>query len=114
MQIVYWTTRIADEEYIRLTEAVSISSPGVKYKSPFAKRKLLQMPLAAIRIKEKNNHAVFLLPRESNLELARSLLSRLDSESDVFCKEHAKSSSVISINSVLLAAESEAERERIT
>ena len=62
--------RIADDGYIRLTEAFSISSPGVKYKSTFAKRKLLQMPLAAIRIKEKNNHAVFLLPRESNLELA--------------------------------------------
>ena len=106
--------RIANDGYIRLTEAFSISSPGVKYKSTFAKRKLLQLPLAAIRIKEKNNHAVFLLPKESNLELARSLLSRLDSELDVFCKEHAKNSSVISIKSVLLAAESDAERERIT
>ena len=72
------------------------------------------MPLAAIRIKEKNNHAVFLLPRESNLELAQGLLSRLDSELDVSCKEHAKNSSVISIKSVLLAAESDAEREKIT
>ena len=106
--------RIADDVYIRLTEAFSISSPGVKYKSTIAKRKLLQMPLAAIRIKGKNNLAVFLLPRESNLELARSLLSRLDSELGVFCKEHAKNSSVISIKSVLLAAESDAERERIT
>ena len=106
--------RIADDGYIRLTEAFSISSPGVKYKSTFAKRKLLQMPLAAIRIKEKDNLAVFLLPRESNLELALSLLSRLDSELDVFCKEHAKNSSVISMKSVLLAAESDAERERIT
>ena len=62
--------RIADDGYIRLTEAFSISRTGVKYKSTFAKRKLRQMPLAAIRIKEKKNHAVFLLPRESNLELA--------------------------------------------
>ena len=86
--------RIDDDGYIRLTEAFSISSPGVRYKSMFAKQ-LLQMPLTAIRIQEKNNHAVFLLPMESNLELARSLLSRLDTELDVFCKEHAKNSSVL-------------------
>ncbi|CAH3164571.1 unnamed protein product [Porites lobata] len=45
--------RIADDGYIRLNEAFSISSPGVKYKSTHAKRKLLQMPLAAIRIKRE-------------------------------------------------------------
>lgn len=84
--------QIAHDGYIRLNEAFSISSPGVKYKSTDAKRKLLQMPLAAIRIKEKNNHAVFIVPRESNLELARGLLSRLDSELDRFCKEHTKKS----------------------
>ena len=105
--------RIADDGYIRLNEAFSISNPGVKYKSTHAKRKLLQMALAAIRIKEKNNHAVFLVPRESNLELARSLLSRLDSEFDIFGKEHVKKS-VTPIKDVLAAAESDAERERIT
>ena len=80
--------QIVANGYIRLNEAFSISSPSIKYKSTDAKRKLLQMPLAVIRIKEKNNHAVFLVPRESNLELARSLLSRLDSESDISCKQH--------------------------
>ena len=71
------------------------------------------MPLTAIRIKEKHNHAVFFVPRESNLELARSLLSRLDSELDIFGKEHVKKS-VMPIKDVLAAAESDAERERIT
>ena len=52
--------RIADVGYIRLNEALSLSRPGVKYKSTDAKRKLLQLPIAAIRVKEKNNHAVFL------------------------------------------------------
>ena len=107
--------RIADDGYIRLNEAFSISSPGVKYKSTHAKRKLLQMPLAAIRIKEKNNHAVFLVPRESNLELARNLLSGLDSELDIFVKEHVKKSVMhVYVKDVLAAAESDAERERIT
>ena len=50
------------------------------------------MPHAPFRIKEKNNHAVFLVPMESNLESARSLLSRLDSELDIFGKEHVKKS----------------------
>ena len=58
------------------------------------------MSLASIRIKEKNNHAVFLVPRESNLELARSLLSRLDSTYE--------------LDISLATAESDAERERIT
>ena len=105
--------RIADDGYIRLNEAFSKSSPGVKYKSTHAKRKLLQMPLATIRIKDKNNHAVFLVPIESNLELARSLLSRLDSELDIFGKEHVKKSAM-PIKDVLAAAESDEERERIT
>ncbi|CAH3156626.1 unnamed protein product [Porites evermanni] len=71
------------------------------------------MPLATIRIKDKNNHAVFLVPIESNLELARSLLSRLDSELDIFGKEHVKKSAM-PIKDVLAAAESDEERERIT
>lgn len=99
--------------YIRLNEAFSISSPDVKNKSTHAKRKLLQMPLAAIRIKVKNNHVVFLVPRESNLKLARSLLSRLDSKLDIFGKEHVQKSAT-PIKDVLAAAESDAERESIT
>ena len=98
---------------MRLNEAFSISSPGVKYKSTDAKRKVLQLPIAAIRVKEKKTHAVFLVPKGTNLELARSLLSRLDSELNSFCKEQA-AKAVSSIKEVLSSAESDSERERIT
>lgn len=42
--------KIIEEGCIRLNEAVAICNPGLPYNSSRAKRKLLQMPLAAIKI----------------------------------------------------------------
>lgn len=41
---------VADNGFMRLNAAFHTTSPEVKYKSKDAKRKLLQMPLAALRV----------------------------------------------------------------
>ena len=49
--------QILHDGFLKLNEgSFSMSSPGIKYKAKDAKRKLLQMPLAALRIKEAKMH----------------------------------------------------------
>ena len=70
--------QILDKGFIKLNEAFGMSTPGVKYKAKDAKRKLLQMPLAALKIKESKTYTIYLVSKETNLELKRSLLKRKD------------------------------------
>ena len=63
------TKRILDDGFINLNEAFRMSNPGIKYKAKDAKRKLLQMPLAALRITESKSDAIYLVSKETNLEL---------------------------------------------
>ena len=41
---------VLENGYILLSEAFKLASPGVKYSAEHARRKLLQLPLVAIRI----------------------------------------------------------------
>ena len=102
---------IAENGFIRLSTAFSITSPTVKYKSKDAKRKLLQMPLAALRIKLHESNAIYLVAKNNNLTLARSILSKVDCRNS---KGEENYMTKTCVKELLKAAESDAERERIT
>ena len=101
---------ILHKGFIQLNEAFAMSSPGIKYKAKDAKRKLLQMPLAALRINESKHDVIYLVSKETNLELTRSLLKRKDSGSQYTGVQMSASL----VKQLLSASESEAERERLT
>lgn len=102
--------QILDEGFIKLNEAFAMSTPGVKYKAKDAKRKLLQMPLAALKIKESKTYTIYLVSKETNLELTRSLLKRKDWGS----QNTGMQMSASLVKELLSATESDAERERLT
>ena len=89
----------------------AMSNPGIKYKAKDAKRKLLQMPLAALENNMKvNSDAIYLVSKETNLELTRSPLKRKDCSSQYADVQMSASL----VKELLSASESEAERERLT
>lgn len=102
--------QILDEGFIKLNEAFAMSTPGVKYKAKDAKRKLLQMPLAALKIKESKTYTVYLVSKETNLQLTRSLLKR----KDWGFQNTGMQMSASLVKELLSATESDAERERLT
>ena len=87
-----------------------MSNPGIKYKSKDAKRTLLQMPLAALRIRESKSDAIYLVSKETNLERTRSLLKRKDCSS----QNAGVQMSASLVKELLSASESKCERERLT
>ena len=100
---------IAENGFIQLNTAFRMTSPNIKYKSKDAKRKLLQMPLAALRINTGKKEVIYLVAKNNNLTLARSMLG------NVVCEENNVSNlSKMCVRELLKAAESDAERERIT
>lgn len=102
--------QILDEGFIKLNEAFAMSTPGVKYKAKDAKRKLLQMPLAALKIKESKTYTTYLVSKDTNLQLTRSLLKRKDWGS----QNTGMQMSASLVKELLSATESDAERERLT
>ena len=68
------------------------------------------MPLAALRIKESKHDAIYLVSKETNLELTRSLLKRKDCGSQNTGVQMTASL----VKELLSASESVAERERLT
>ena len=104
---------IKKEGYLRLNRAFSISNPGDTYKSTHAKRKLLQIPLAAIKIadKECGGQLVYLVDKNSNLATARGLLKLLHAKP---CNNAPAGLSKETIKNLFQLSESEAERERLT
>lgn len=66
------------------------------------------MPLAALRITEGKIDAIYLVSKETNLELTQSLLKRKD------CGSQNAGVHSILVKELLSASESEAERERLT
>ena len=102
--------QILDEGFIKLNEAFAMSTPGVKYKAKDAKRKLLQMPLAALKIKESKTNTIYLVSKDTNLQLTRSLLKRKDWGS----QNTGMQMSASLVKELLSATESDAERERLT
>lgn len=102
--------QILDEGFIKLNEAFAMSTPGVKYKAKDAKRKLLQMPLAALKINESKTYTIYLVSKDTNLQLTRSLLKRKDWGS----QNTGMQMSASLVKELLSATESDAERERLT
>lgn len=102
--------QILDEGFIKLNEAFAMSTPGVKYKAKDAKRKLLQMPLAALKIKESKTYTIYLVSKDTNLQLTRSLLKRKDWGS----QNTGMQMSASLVKELLSATDSDAERERLT
>ena len=102
--------QILDEGFIKLNEAFAMSTPGVKYKAKDAKRKLLQMPLAALKIKEGKTYTIYLVSKDTNLQLTRSLLKRKDWGS----QNTGMQMSASLVKELLSATDSDAERERLT
>lgn len=102
--------QILHKGFIKLNETNTMSSPGVKYKVKNAKRKLLQMPLATLRIKEADIDAIYLVAKESNPKLVRTLLERKNCGS----KNTGTQMSASLVRELLSASESEAEWERLT
>lgn len=102
--------QILDEGFIKLNKAFAMSTPGVKYKAKDAKRKLLQMPLAALKIKESKTYTIYLVSKDTNLQLTRSLLKRKDWGS----QNTGMQMSASLVKELLSATESDAERERLT
>lgn len=102
--------QILDEGFIKLNEAFAMSTPGVKYKAKDAKRKLLQMPLAALKIKESKTYTIYLVSKGTNLQLTRSLLKRKDWGS----QNTGMQMSASLVKELLSATDSDAERERLT
>lgn len=102
--------QILDEGFIKLNEAFAMSTPGVKYKAKDAKRKLLQTPLAALKIKESKTHTIYLVSKDTNLQLTRSLLKRKDWGS----QNTGMQMSASLVKELLSATDSDAERERLT
>lgn len=63
---------VSREGFMSLYQAFSVSNPGQPYKSTHAKRKLLQIPLAAIRIPDEKcgGKVVYLVDKNTNLATA--------------------------------------------
>ena len=68
------------------------------------------MPLAALRITESKSDAIYLVSKETNLELTRSFLKRKDCSS----QNSGVQMSASLVKELLSASESIAERERLT
>ena len=74
--LLSFAKRILHEGFIQLNEAFAMSTPGIKYKARDAKRKLLQIPPAALRVNESMLDVIYLVSKETNLDLTRSLLKK--------------------------------------
>lgn len=68
------------------------------------------MPLTALKIKESKTYTIYLVSKETNLELTRSLLKRKDWGS----QNTGMQMSASLVKELLSATESDAERERLT
>jgi len=67
---------------MRLNKTFAVSNPGQQYKSTHAKRKLLQMPLVAVKIKADTcrGKVVYLVDKNANLTTVRSILKLLHAQ----------------------------------
>lgn len=105
---------VKQEGYITLKSAFEMCSPGVSYTSSHAKRKLLQMPFAAVGIGSKNagSYRIYLVEKQmcTNYAVFQALLNEVvgktvGSRVSFVTKEEMKS--------LLTLAESEAEKEHL-
>ena len=72
---------------------------------------MLQVPLAALQIRQRKGNVIYLVSKNNNLTLTRSMLTRVD------CKESEGEENYITktcVKELLKAAESDAKRERIS
>ena len=104
---------VKQEGYITLKRAFEMCSPGVTYTSYHAKRKLLQMPFAAVGIGSKTTgtYCIYLVEKQmgTNYAVFQSLLNEViektaGSRTSFVTKEEMKN--------LLTLAESDAEKER--
>ena len=60
---------IVEHGFVKLTTAFAMSCPNVKYSAKDARRKLLQMPISAIGVGEKNagTYCFFLVEKKSHM-----------------------------------------------
>ena len=103
---------ISREGYMRLNKAFSVSNPGQTYKSTHAKRKLLQIPLAAIKIPAEDcgGKIVYLVDKNANFATAKGLLKLLHAQSHSNAPRLTKET----VKDLFQLSESESERERLT
>ena len=103
---------ISKEGYMRLNKAFSISNPGQIYKSTHAKRKLLQIPLVAIKISAENEggKVIYLVDKNANLATAKGLLKLLHAQP----QNHGPNLTKETVKNLLQLSESESEQERLT
>ena len=106
--------RILESGFILLKQAFEMCSPGVTYTSSHARRKLLQMPLAAIGVgvKSAGTYCLYLVERQSSVNHAmlQTLLNK------VVQSNRNNTETVVSrdeMKSLLHLAESESEKERL-
>ena len=105
---------IISEGYISLKHAIEISSPGITYTSLHARRKLLQMPVAAIGVGSKSEGTFSLYLVEKQAGTSHVVLQTLLNQ--VLQNRQKKSSPFLSrveMKSLLNIAESESEKERL-
>ncbi len=106
---------ILEHGYIKLSNAFAMCSPCLaKYSPKDARRKLLQLPLAAIGAgnQRKGTYALYLVKKNSQLSysLFQTLLNKvLDSSEDNAQKHITKQE----VDNLLYLAESESEKERL-
>ena len=106
--------RILESGFILLKQVFEMCSPGVTYTSSHARRKLLQMPLAAIGVgvKSAGTYCLYLVERQSSVNHAmlQTLLNK------VVQSNRNNTETVVSrdeMKSLLHLAESESEKERL-
>ena len=105
--------KIIEEGCMKLKTAFEIVSPNVTYTALHARRKLLQMPLAALGIGERSqgNYSIFLVEKNSSVHynVFKSLLNKW-----VSCKQKEKPVlSKETVNKLLKLAESDGEKQRL-
>ena len=105
---------ILENGFILLKQAFEMCSPGVTYTSSHARRKLLQMPLAAIGVglKSAGTYCLYVVERQSSVNhvVLQTLLNKV-----VQSNRHNKEAMVSrdEMKSLLNLAESESEKERL-
>ena len=105
---------IITEGYISLKHAFEISSPGVTYTSSHARRKLLQMPLAAVGVgcKSEGTFSLYLVEKQPGVSHV-TLQTLLNQVIQSRYKKNAPFVSKLEMKSLLNIAESESEKERL-
>lgn len=105
---------ILENGFILLKQAFEMCSPGVTYTSSHARRKLLQMPLAAIGVglKSAGTYCLYVVERQSSVNhvVLQTLLNKVV-QSNRNNKEAMVSRD--EMKSLLNLAESESEKERL-